>query len=57
MPRKKPWTWQQTIKLATMVFGLFFFSWINATHFDATEMKMIGEVAALGAIVFKFFPD
>jgi len=46
-----------TLKATVMVIGLFFFSWLHATHFDNTELKMIGEVAGLGAIVLKFFPN
>lgn len=25
--------------------GLGFFAWLNASHFDATELKMLGEFA------------
>lgn len=57
MARKKTWTKGNIIKGVVMIGGLFFFSWLHATHFDSTEMKMIAEVATLGAIVFKLFPD
>jgi len=57
MARKKTWTKATIVKSIVMVGGLFFFSWLHATHFDSTEMKMIAEVAALGAIVVRLFPD
>jgi hypothetical protein len=57
MPRKKTWTKATIVKATVMISGLFFFSWLHATHFDSTEVKMIAEVAALGAIVVKLFPD
>lgn len=31
--------------------GLVFFSWLNATTFDATELKMIAEFAAYWKIL------
>lgn len=57
MPKQKKWTLNLAIKASVIILGLFYFSWLHATHFDSTEMKMIAEVAGLAVVVLKFFPD
>lgn len=55
MPKKKKKTWSEIgLDVGTSVAalaGLFFFSWLNATKFDATELKMIAEFAAYWKIL------
>jgi hypothetical protein len=56
MPRKlKVKTWAQLrnelLWPAVQLSGLGFFAWLNATHFDGTEMKMLAEFAAYWKIV------
>lgn len=56
MPRrKKPQTWRE-IRNATLwpmlqLAGLAFFAYLNASHFDATELKMLAEYAAFWKIL------
>ena len=56
MPRrKKPQTWREIRNAllwpAMQLGGLAFFAWLNASHFDATELKMLGEFAAYWKIL------
>lgn len=36
---------------AAQMAGLIFFAWLNASHFDQTELKMLGEFAAYWKIL------
>ena len=56
MPRrKKPQTWREIRNAilwpALQLAGLAFLAWLNASHFDATEMKMLAEFAAYWKIL------
>lgn len=49
--------WLQVARLAILTGGLVGVLWLNATHFDETEMRAIAEYAALFAAVKKFLPE
>lgn len=53
--RKKDRTFKQrvvdSIWPVLQLAGLCFFSWLNASHFDATEIKAIGEFVAYWKIL------
>lgn len=54
-PKKKPKTFRQIaldlLWPALQMSGLVFFSWLNATHFDQTELKMLVEFAAYWKVI------
>ena len=52
--RKKLSTKEKFIELSWLfvqMAGLFILSWMNATNFDATELKFLGEAAAFIALL------
>lgn len=52
---RKPKGWKETalslIWPGLNLVGLVFFSWLNATQFDQTELKMLGEFAVYWKII------
>lgn len=53
--RRGPRSLTESLKAAVwplgMLIGLVFFSWLNSTHFDQTELRMLAEVAAYWKIL------
>ena len=48
MPKRRQTTKQKFIEVLWTIAqlgGLAFFAWINASHFDKTELAMLGEFA------------
>jgi DNA-binding transcriptional regulator of glucitol operon len=58
-PKKKPVTWTRNkiVRAGFMWCGLIALSWLNATNFDKTEYKFLGQAAGMWIILQKVLPD
>lgn len=51
------WTRNKIIRSILLWSGMVIMSWINATNFDRTELKFLGEMAILWTTLQKALPD
>lgn len=55
--KKQPWSKNKIIKAVLLWVGMIGLSWVNATNFDKTEYKYLGEVLGLWVMLNKTLPD
>lgn len=51
------WGKNKIARAVLMWAGLIVLSWLNATNFDKTEFKFLGEAAAMWVMLHKVLPD